>query len=159
MTRLARLAAAVFCAVLAGCETTGDPQQGGLFGWSEGKAQGRQARKRSAVAGAEATLNRETERGTALQARGDTAERSLNAAQTRRAQTEERLRAQQARLVAKTVQLEDESPTDATASQARSYRLKVNTISAQKSLSPQQRGERLVPLEAEIDAALARLKR
>ena len=26
---------------LAGCETTGDPTQGGLFGWSEGKAKAR----------------------------------------------------------------------------------------------------------------------
>lgn len=26
---------------LTGCETTGDPRQGGLFGWSETKAQGR----------------------------------------------------------------------------------------------------------------------
>jgi len=26
---------------LTGCETTGDPRQGGLFGWSENKAQGR----------------------------------------------------------------------------------------------------------------------
>jgi hypothetical protein len=28
---------------LAGCETTGDPTQGGLFGWSENKAQARSA--------------------------------------------------------------------------------------------------------------------
>lgn len=27
----------------AACETTGDPNQGGLFGWSEGKARGRSA--------------------------------------------------------------------------------------------------------------------
>ncbi len=26
---------------LVSCETTGDPRQGGLFGWSEGQAQGR----------------------------------------------------------------------------------------------------------------------
>ena len=29
--------------VMTSCETTGDPSQGGLFGWSEGKAQGRSA--------------------------------------------------------------------------------------------------------------------
>lgn len=29
--------------LLTACETTGDPSQGGLFGWSEGKAQGRSA--------------------------------------------------------------------------------------------------------------------
>ena len=30
-------------AALASCATTGDPNQGGLFGWSESKAQARQA--------------------------------------------------------------------------------------------------------------------
>ena len=39
-TRLLLLATAL--GTLASCETTGDPSQGGLFGWSEGKAQGRQ---------------------------------------------------------------------------------------------------------------------
>jgi hypothetical protein len=34
---------------LAGCETTGDPTQGGLFGWSESKAKTRQAALRDAV--------------------------------------------------------------------------------------------------------------
>jgi hypothetical protein len=29
--------------LMTACETTGDPSQGGLFGWSEGKAQGRSA--------------------------------------------------------------------------------------------------------------------
>ena len=29
--------------VMTSCETTGDPSQGGLFGWSEGKAEGRSA--------------------------------------------------------------------------------------------------------------------
>ena len=35
------LAFAAAC-LLAGCETTGDPRQGGLFGWSESKANERQ---------------------------------------------------------------------------------------------------------------------
>lgn len=35
--------------LLGGCETTGDPTQGGLFGWSEGKARQRQAALHEAV--------------------------------------------------------------------------------------------------------------
>jgi hypothetical protein len=34
---------------LAACETTGDPTQGGLFGWSESKARTRQAALQDAV--------------------------------------------------------------------------------------------------------------
>lgn len=34
---------------LAGCETTGDPTQGGLFGWSETKAQSRSAALQQAL--------------------------------------------------------------------------------------------------------------
>lgn len=32
----------VFILIIIGCQTTGDPKQGGLFGWSEDKAKGRQ---------------------------------------------------------------------------------------------------------------------
>ena len=39
-TRL--LLSAIALGTLASCQTTGDPSQGGLFGWSENKAQGRQ---------------------------------------------------------------------------------------------------------------------
>lgn len=38
---LALLIPATLLLALTGCETTGDPRQGGLFGWSETKAQGR----------------------------------------------------------------------------------------------------------------------
>ena len=34
---------------LAGCETTGDPQQGGLFGWSENKAKARSSALQQAL--------------------------------------------------------------------------------------------------------------
>lgn len=40
-TRICAVAALTF--VLTGCQTTGDPRQGGLFGWSEEKATERQA--------------------------------------------------------------------------------------------------------------------
>jgi len=37
----ATLALGVMALTLSSCQTTGDPTQGGLFGWSEGKAQQR----------------------------------------------------------------------------------------------------------------------
>lgn len=41
MRPLALIGFAAASLSLASCETTGDPTQGGLFGWSESKAQGR----------------------------------------------------------------------------------------------------------------------
>ncbi len=158
MKPLARLVSAASAIALAACETTGNPREGGLFGWSENKAQERQARKQSHVTVAEANLTSEAARGEPLQVRDATAAKSLAAAETQRIRTEERLRTQQDKLLAKIDKLEQDSPTDATASRARSYRLKVNTIVAQKSLTPQKRAERLHVLEAVIDAAQARLK-
>lgn len=39
---------------LVSCETTGDPTQGGLFGWSETKAQGRIYERRQTLSATEA---------------------------------------------------------------------------------------------------------
>lgn len=42
LRKLAFIAPALLAAsLLTGCETTGNPREGGLFGWSETKAQGR----------------------------------------------------------------------------------------------------------------------
>jgi chromosome segregation ATPase len=50
---VALLVAAFALVLLGGCETTGDPRQGGLFGWSESKAQERQASLQREVATAQ----------------------------------------------------------------------------------------------------------
>lgn len=44
------LAGFVAAGCLTGCQTTGDPRQGGLFGWSESKAIDRQERLREQLA-------------------------------------------------------------------------------------------------------------
>lgn len=44
------LTGSIAALALTACETTGDPTQGGLFGWSEGKAKQRQAALHDAVA-------------------------------------------------------------------------------------------------------------
>lgn len=43
MRRFSLIPVSILLLAVAGCETTGDPTQGGLLGWSETKAQGRAA--------------------------------------------------------------------------------------------------------------------
>lgn len=149
----------MICWLAAGCETTGDPRQGGLFGWSEAKARGRQNERQMRVAGAETELKSEEAHRDELQSRNASANRDLSGAQLAHDRAEARLRAQQAALIAKTGQLERESSAPAMASRARSYRLKVNTVAAQTALPAAQRSARLKGLEIEIDAALAQAER
>lgn len=47
----------LFLSLLAGCETTGDPTTGGLYGWSEEKAKQRQAQLNRRVMDIEAQMN------------------------------------------------------------------------------------------------------
>jgi hypothetical protein len=141
-----------------GCTTTGDPRQGGLFGWSEAKARERQKERQQQLAGEEAELSREDARASALEARDANTEHGLISAMQTHHRAEERLRAQQRTVLAKIDELETESPTPALASRARTYRGKVNTIAAQSSLTLDQRAERLRAIESEIDSALDRLK-
>ncbi len=157
------LALAAVCAGLSGCETTGDPQQGGLFGWSETQAKERQAQKQSAVAGAEAELARESGRTAAMNQRRATTDRQINTAETQRRLAVEQLRAQQAALIAKTERLDEDCPTAASGSRARArghtLARKVNTIAAYPFLTVAQREERLRRVESEIDAARAQFNR
>jgi hypothetical protein len=146
-------------AAAGGCTTTGDPRQGGLFGWSEAKARDRQEERKVHVAGAEAELAGENARGREIEARDSSTTRRLTTAELKNKRSEEKLRAQQMALVAKTDELETESPTPAGASRARAWRLKVNTVAAETALPTAQRSTRLRALEAEVDAALEKLKR
>jgi hypothetical protein len=148
----------VLCCLAAGCQTTGDPTQGGLFGWSESKAQERQRERQASVAGAEAELSSEENRQRTLEAHNQGAEHQIATARSANERAQWNLRAQQMALIAKTEELEKESPTPATASRARSWRLKINTVAAQTALSTSERSTRLHAIETEIDAALARLR-
>jgi hypothetical protein len=145
--------------IMAGCTTTGDPRQGGLFGWSEAKAQDRQKEREARVAGAEAELAHTDGQSRALEARASRTDHQLATARSENERAEEKLSAQQAALLAMIDRLETESPTPALASRARSYRLKVNTIAAQTALPSAQRSSRLHALEVEINAALEQNKR
>jgi len=158
MRRLARLGGVLaLCGMAAGCETTGDPTKGGLFGWSEAKARERESERQARVAGTEAELAGEETKRRALEARDVSTEHQLAEASAANERARQKLRAQQAALVAKTEQLERESPTPAAASRARSWRLKINSVAAQPALPTAERSARLRTIELEIDAALARL--
>ena len=148
MRRAGRFAGACALGLMAaGCVTTGDPQQGGLFGWSEAKARDRQQERQSHVAGAEAQLNREDTTSRTLEASKSRTDHQITAAQSEHERAEAGLRTQQVALVAKTERLENESPTPAGASRARAYRRKVNTVVAQTALPIVQRQIRLRALE------------
>ena len=159
MRRAARLGGVLMAAaLLAGCTTTGDPREGGLFGWSEAQARDRQQERQNRVAGEQAELAREDARGRALEARDARTERGIAGAKVVHEGAEAKLRSQQMALLAKIDRLESESPTPASASRARTYRRKVNTIAAQTALTIPQRSERLRAIEADINTALERLK-
>lgn len=57
------------CACLSACQTTGDPRQGGLFGWSEAQARQRQEALGNEDAQARQRLQAEQARGTELRGR------------------------------------------------------------------------------------------
>ena len=94
------MALALALAALSGCETTGDPRRGGLFAWSETQAVQRQAEKRSAVGDAQAELDRESSRSGSLSQSGMKTDRQIAVAKVKHQTAENRLRAQQAALLA-----------------------------------------------------------
>lgn len=54
---------------VTGCETTGDPRQGGLWGWSEAKARDRQALLRDQLVGAQEQRSAAAARSASLRSR------------------------------------------------------------------------------------------
>lgn len=58
--------AAVLVLTMAGCQTTGDPREGGLFGWSEARARDRQAALEAQSDAASKTADAEKRRGESL---------------------------------------------------------------------------------------------
>jgi hypothetical protein len=61
--------------VMCSCETTGDPRQGGLFGWSESQAQGRIYQREAELSAIERDTARQRSRSRYLEGRLDQAER------------------------------------------------------------------------------------
>jgi uncharacterized membrane protein len=128
------------CIVLCGCQTTGDPTQGGLFGWSEKKAEERQAEREETLSREQQTMQQEQQRETGLRR-----EMSLNARDLDDQQKEI------SQLLANAEALEREAPTPATASRARRLRREIDGIRQNEALSVEQRWTLLRQYSAEVD--------
>jgi hypothetical protein len=119
--------------LLAACETTGDPNQGGLFGWSENKAKGRQAALHDA-------LYLEEDRGAAArsQTSGLQATRSRNAAA---------IRTQRAQLNRMLSQLDE---VDAKGGNTSSLRSRISQAKSDESLGDSELRARVSALDSEV---------
>jgi septal ring factor EnvC (AmiA/AmiB activator) len=82
----ARITAIAVSACLCGCSTTGDPRQGGLFGWNETKAQARQAQMQQEANAAEEAVTSERQRAATLQSNQATVTQETARAQQQRDQ-------------------------------------------------------------------------
>ena len=145
--------------LLAGCETTGDPREGGLFGWSETMARDRQAARRAELAAVEKRVAREQRRSAQLAARKNVSDRDLAHADDELARSSAQLRMHEASVRAKAALLEQESPTAATASRARRLRMQVESVFSNRTLSAAERARQLGDLESQIDAARENVRR
>lgn len=67
--------------LLVSCETTGDPSQGGLFGWSSSKAEQRSAALQQQLHDVESDTAYQKGRSRALEEKKAQKERELNAVQ------------------------------------------------------------------------------
>jgi hypothetical protein len=119
--------------VLAACETTGDPNQGGLFGWSESKAKTRQAALHDA-------LYLEEDRGAA--ARSQTA--GLRATKSRNASA---IRAQRARLNTMLSQLDE---VDRAGGSTSGLRSRISQTKSDESLDDAELRAKVAALDSEV---------
>jgi hypothetical protein len=128
------------CVVLCGCQTTGDPTQGGLFGWSERKAEERQVEREETLSREQQTMQQEHQRETGLRR-----EISLNAKDLDEQQKEI------SQLLANAETLEREAPTLAAASRARRLRRAIDGVRQNEALSVERRWKLLRQYSAEVD--------
>ncbi len=144
---------------LASCVVTGNPREGGLFGWSESMARDRVADRRAQIAKADAQLARARRHGEIEKGRLQAVTREESAAARRRDQADEEIRVRETAIRAKAAQLETDSPTPATASRAHRLRVAVDSVARDFRLSKPERVREMRRLELEIDAAQAELHR
>lgn len=155
-TRSAGMLAALtaVAALVSACETTGDPKQGGLFGWSETKAQQRLAGRQSDLAREEMQRVHEDRESAAL---AQSQERVRSSLAARRppplptARADEREATELARLADEANRLEANSPTPAGASRARRLRAAIQRMQHDSVLSAGQRAEGIAEIRAELE--------
>lgn len=146
--------------LLAGCETTGDPNAGGLFGWSETRARERIVERQAALAGESQALADEQTAGSRLsrRERENAAEienrtREANALRERRATQNARLAA----LETEVDRLEADSPTPSRASYARRLRRDIERFKEDETLTLEERDRGLAKLQQAIERARSKI--
>ncbi len=147
-----RLALALLSLALGGCETTGDPREGGLFGWSEAKARTRATEREQTLTKAERHLADETGRSRNLQGREGAVSSALARADAQQRVRLGRLQRQYADTLQRAKALEDDAFTSATASRARRLRAEVEETGGDGRLTPEERIARLRMLDRELKA-------
>jgi hypothetical protein len=128
------------CAALAACQTTGDPNQGGLFGWSEKKADARIAEREDTLGREQETARSEQEHEAALR------HEARSNAQDLEAQHEEI-----SQLLANAEALEHEAPTPAALSRAHRLREAIDSVRRDKSMTVEERWRLLRKFSVEVD--------
>ena len=147
-----RLAVAIAAIALAGCETTGDPRQGGFFRWSEAKARAREDGQVQTLDRAERQLAGETARPRDMRARASAVSSEMGHADAQQRLRMERLERQYAATLQRAKALEDDAFTSATASRARRLRAEVDATYGDHQRTPEERIARLQILDRELKA-------
>lgn len=157
-------------ALLAGCETTGDPMEGGLFRWSEAKAQERITVKEGQLTTGRRQRAREAQTSLALRDRSGRNRRAIGAQiEAREAQRDAdratALAAQRAEanrehqalrgILEKAEALERDSPSPAIASRARRLRAQIERTARAPELTRSQKEERIGVMNSELDRSRA----
>ena len=145
-----RLAIALAAIVLVGCETTGDPRQGGFFGWSQAKASAREAGQVQTLTQAERRLADESGRTRGIRARESAVSSDLAHADAQQRLRQDRLKRQYVATLQRAAALEDDAFTSATASRARRLRAEVEAAYGDVKRTPEERTARLHSLEREL---------
>jgi len=137
--------------LLSGCQTTGDPNAGGLLGWSEQKAQQRLADRSEALSQGRHELAGEHRQTRQLAQR----RRELSDAEAAERSRPKSLQvpndsASFTRALREAEMVEETAPTSSGASRARRLRGLISAVQADRSLDPETRAARLRSLEREL---------
>lgn len=138
--------------MLTACETTGDPREGGFFGWSEVKARARGAEREQTLSRGERHLADETGRTRDLRARESLLSSEFAHADAQQRLRLERLQRQFAATRQRVKAFEDAAFTSATASRARRLRAEVEATGGDGRRTPEERIARLRVLDGELKA-------
>lgn len=157
MRRIGWLVLLVGLVAATGCQTTGDPTKGGLWGWSEDKAQQRIDERESHKLTLEEEQRIEEERTAALEAESAEMRAQRDALVSKTVQMDEQLASLQTRIRSAKVQTEEAKKEQWDLyTQARSLQSRLTEARSAAATSPDlaAKQEEVKRLEAEMDRLL-----